>query len=124
LSGKRIAALGLAFKPDVDDLRESPAIEVAQLLAKKGAIVRAYEPYKPGAQVEGIELAPTLEFAIKDAEALVLLVHHAELVSLQPEQVALLTQARIAIDTRGQWDTKTWQAAGFTVFRLGDGSKT
>jgi UDP-N-acetyl-D-mannosaminuronic acid dehydrogenase len=124
LSGKRIAALGLAFKPDVDDLRESPAIEVAQLLAKKGAIVRAYEPYKPGAQVEGIELAPTLEFAIKDAEALVLLVHHAELVGLQPEQVAELTQARIAIDTRGQWDTKTWQAAGFTVFRLGDGSKT
>lgn len=47
LKRKKIAALGLAFKPDVDDLRESPAIEVTHLLAQAGAVVSAYEPFKP-----------------------------------------------------------------------------
>src|SRR6185503_1701292 len=48
--GKKIAALGLAYKPDVDDLRESPATEVVHLLQKEGAHVKAWEPFKPDAQ--------------------------------------------------------------------------
>jgi UDP-N-acetyl-D-mannosaminuronic acid dehydrogenase len=121
LRGKRIAALGLAFKPDVDDLRESPAIEVAQLLAKAGARVRAYEPYKPGEQVAEIETMPNLQAALEGAEAIILLVQHAEFVKLDPLQVARLTPARIVIDTRGQVDAAAWRAAGFKVYRLGDG---
>ena len=46
LSGRRIAVLGLAYKPDVDDFRESPAVEVAHLLVEAGADVRAFDPYK------------------------------------------------------------------------------
>ena len=121
LRGKRIAVLGLAFKPEVDDLRESPAIEVAQLLAEAGARVRAYEPYKPEERVAGIDTMPDLPSALADAEAVVLLVHHAQFSGLDPQQVAALTPARIAIDTRGQWDRAAWQAAGFTLYRLGDG---
>ncbi len=123
LEGKRIAALGLAFKPDVDDLRESPAIEVVQLLAQAGAMVRAYEPNKPAEQVAGIETVPSLAAALEGAQAIVLLVQHAEFVNLDPQMVARQTTARILIDTRGQLDTPAWQAAGFTVFRLGDGSR-
>ena len=123
LQGKRIAVLGLAFKPEVDDLRESPAIEVAQLLAQAGAQVRAYEPYKPEEQVAGIETLPTLEAALAEAEALILMVNHAQFSQLDPNAVARLTPARIAIDTRGQWDAAAWQAAGFTIYRLGDGRK-
>jgi UDP-N-acetyl-D-mannosaminuronic acid dehydrogenase len=122
LLGKRIAVLGLAFKPDVDDLRESPAIEVAKLLAQAGAHVRACEPYKPEEQVEGIETLHTLEAALADAEAVILLVNHAQFSQLDPNAVARLTPARIAIDTRGQWDSAVWQAAGFTIYRLGDGT--
>ncbi|MBN2145950.1 MAG: nucleotide sugar dehydrogenase [Anaerolineales bacterium] len=121
LKGRRIAALGLAFKADVDDLRESPAIEVAQMLAKAGALVRAYEPYKPDALVEGIHMCATLQEALAEAEALILLVHHAEFSSLEPDKVARLTPARVAIDTRGRWDMARWKAAGFTLLRLGDG---
>ena len=121
LEGKRIAALGLAFKPDVDDLRESPAIGVAQLLAKAGARVRAYEPYKPAEQVAGIETVPSLAAALDDAEAIVLLVQHKEFVALDPAELARLTPARILVDTRGAWQPAAWQSAGFTVFRLGDG---
>lgn len=121
LSGKHIAALGLAFKPDVDDLRESPAIEVAQLLAQAGAQVRAYEPFKPDAQVEGIRNMPTLAEALADADALLLLAAHSELRSLKPAEVKAITPARIAIDAVGGWDAAQWRAAGFTVYRLGDG---
>ena len=52
LSGRQVAALGLAYKPDVDDLRESPAIEVAHLLNQNGARVKAFEPFKTGAALE------------------------------------------------------------------------
>lgn len=51
LDGRRVAALGLAYKPDVDDLRESPAIEVALRLVEAGARVQAFEPFKPEAQI-------------------------------------------------------------------------
>ena len=50
LKGKRVAALGLAYKPDVDDLRESPAVEVVHLLQDGGAQVKAWEPFKPDAK--------------------------------------------------------------------------
>ena len=123
LSGKRIAVLGLAFKADVDDLRESPAIEVAQLLAKAGARVRAFEPFKPEQQVEGIATFPNLAAALAEADAVILMVQHGEFTRLDPFEVAKLTPARIAIDMRGQWDHTAWQAAGFTLHRLGDGRK-
>ena len=56
LTNKRITALGLAYKADVDDLRESPAIEVALLLKKAGAQVTVFEPYKTSYSIDGIPL--------------------------------------------------------------------
>ena len=121
LRGKRIAALGLAFKPDVDDLRESPAIEVAKLLSKAGAQVRAYEPYKLDADIPGVSSVATLEDAIGDADLLLLLVGHRELKELDPRRMMELTPARLAVDTVGGWDGQAWTKAGFKVIRLGVG---
>lgn len=121
LQGKRIAALGLAFKPDVDDLRESPAIEVAQRLAQAGAQVTAYEPFKPEAEVAGVRMAQNLEEALAGAELLLLLVGHNALRGLKPEQVSAMTQARLVLDTVGGWDAADWRGLGFKVYRLGDG---
>jgi UDP-N-acetyl-D-mannosaminuronic acid dehydrogenase len=121
LRGKRIAALGLAFKPDVDDLRESPAIEVAKLLAEAGAIVRCYEPYKLDAVVPGVNSEATLEDAIRDADVLMLLVGHRELKELEPDRVQKLTTAQLVVDTVGGWDEQLWTRSGFKVFRLGVG---
>jgi UDP-N-acetyl-D-mannosaminuronic acid dehydrogenase len=120
LSGKRIAALGLAYKPDVDDLRESPAIEVAHLLREHGAQVKAWEPFKPNAQLQGIEIASSLEESLSNAEAILLLVRHTQFTSLDPAQLAAQTSARIAIDTVNGWEREKWQAAGFQFHRLGD----
>ena len=120
LEGKRIAALGLAYKPDVDDLRESPAAEVVHLLQNEGANVKTFEPFK----LEGLpkmNCVSSLESALKDAEAILLLVKHSEFTKLQPQEVALITNARIVIDTVGAWKEDDWRDAGFQVWRLGVG---
>lgn len=123
LAGKNVAVLGLAYKPDVDDLRESPAIEVARLLMEGGAIVRAYEPFKPQAAITGIQLEPTLETAIQNADLLALMVPHTPLVGLNPGYVAGRTPARLAVDAVNGWPRQAWEAAGFQVFRLGVGAE-
>jgi UDP-N-acetyl-D-mannosaminuronic acid dehydrogenase len=119
LTGKKIAALGLAYKPDVDDLRESPATEVVHLLKKEGAQVDVWEPFKPDARMNGIDMVASLEAAIKEADAILLLVRHTEFVKLQPNEVASKTKARLVIDCVNAWDPDLWQKAGFTVYRLG-----
>ena len=121
LKGKKIAVLGLAYKPDVDDLRESPAVEVVHLLQKEGADVLACEPFKPDAKLDGIVIAPTLDDAIRSADALVLLVKHTQFINLTPAQLAGKTNARIIIDTVDGWASAEWKKAGFRVAKLGSG---
>jgi UDP-N-acetyl-D-mannosaminuronic acid dehydrogenase len=123
LCERRIAALGLAYKADVDDLRESPAIEVAHGLAQAGAFVSAYEPYKLDAQINGLKLSASLADAIAQAEILLLLVPHTELSNLHPLEVANLTPARTVIDATGAWSRPDWEAAGFQVWTIGVGVK-
>ena len=121
LQGKKIAALGLAYKPDVDDLRESPAAEVVHILQKEGAQVLACEPFKPDAKLPGITIAPTLDDAIREADAILLLVRHTEFIELSAETVAQRTKARTAIDTVNGWDVAQWKNAGFHLVKLGSG---
>jgi len=121
LIGKHIAALGLAFKSDVDDLRESPAIEVVKLLTQAGAIVRSIEPYKTDAIIPGIRIFPSIEEAIVDADLLVLLVGHREFKELNPMKLCELTPARLAVDAVGGWEIHSWTKAGFRLIRLGVG---
>jgi UDP-N-acetyl-D-mannosaminuronic acid dehydrogenase len=121
LAGKKIAALGLAYKPDVDDLRESPAVEVVHLLKKEGAAVKAFEPFKPDAVLPGVDAALTLELALKNADAVLLLVNHTEFRQLTPETLKTITPARVLIDTVNGWESKDWAKAGFKLFRLGVG---
>jgi len=121
LKGKRIAALGLSFKPDVDDLRESPAVDIAHLLVNEGALVSTYEPFKPDFQVKGAVTAPTLEAAIKSADMLLLLVGHKQFKSLDPAMLARQTSARLVLDTVNGWDSQFWSEAGFQVKKLGRG---
>jgi len=119
LNGKKIAALGLAYKPDVDDLRESPAIEVVHLLQDEGAAVSAWEPFTPKARLEGIDMSASLEEAIKSADAILVLVKHTEFANTNPNQLLEITTSRIIIDTVNIWDKDLWEDAGFQVIRLG-----
>ncbi len=119
LSGRKITALGLSYKPDVDDLRESPAIEVALRLGAAGAQVTAFEPFKPDFKRAGLETVGSIDEAVAQAEALVLLVNHTALRSINPHTLAGLTPARLAVDTVNGWSGENWQNAGFKVCRLG-----
>ncbi len=121
LQGRQVAALGLAYKANVDDLRESPAIEVVRRLALGGAHVRTYEPFVPEATAPGAEATATLEQALQGAEAVVLLVDHTAFRRLDPADVARQMPGRVAVDTRGVWDRSAWRAAGFHLHVLGNG---
>jgi UDP-N-acetyl-D-mannosaminuronic acid dehydrogenase len=119
LKGKKITALGLAYKPDVDDLRESPAREVVHLLQKEGAQVKVWEPFKPDANLQHIDMATGLDDAVQDAELILLLVKHTEFTKFQPSEMASKTRARILIDCVNGWEAPHWEDNGFSVYRLG-----
>jgi len=119
LKGKKIAALGLAYKPDVDDLRESPATEIVHLLQRESAQVKAWEPFKPDAKIKDVHMAESLDAALEDADAILLLVRHTEFLGLKPEDVASRTKARLVVDCVNAWDPGHWNEAGFKIVRLG-----
>lgn len=119
LKDKKIAALGLAYKPDVDDLRESPAVEVVHLLQGEGAQVKAWEPFKPEAKLNGINMAASLEEAVRAADVILLLVKHTEFINFQPDEIASKTRARVLIDCVNGWEAGYWKNTDFIVYRLG-----
>jgi len=121
LKGKKIAALGLAYKPDVDDLRESPAVEVVHLLQSAGASVKAFEPFAPNASLPSLETVPTLEEALVEADAILLLVAHSQFKELDTENIAEMMTGRVAVDAINGWNVEKWQEAGFELTRLGVG---
>jgi UDP-N-acetyl-D-mannosaminuronic acid dehydrogenase len=123
LEHKTIAALGLAYKPDVDDMRESPAVEICSLLAAAGAQVLAYEPFKPDAQIPGLHTVPALAATLDEADCLLLLVGHTALRQLDPHTLAQLTKARVAVDCVNGWSKSVWEGAGFHLHKLGDGKQ-
>lgn len=124
LQGKKIAALGLSYKPDVDDLRESPAIEVVHLLKQQGAMVTAYEPFSHMASSRfNLCTKPTLEEAINDVEFILILVGHTQFRDISLQELALMTPARRILDTVNLFG-QDWECDGFEVYKLGDGHRT
>jgi UDPglucose 6-dehydrogenase len=123
LEGKRIGVLGLTFKPDTDDLRESPAIDVVRVLLDDGATVVAYDPV--ASEHETRQLLPGLERAAKavdvadGAHALVLLTEWAEFGELEPAVLAGRMAYPILVDARNALDRDRFAAAGFTVAGMG-----
>jgi UDP-N-acetyl-D-mannosaminuronic acid dehydrogenase len=123
LEGRTVAALGLAYKADVDDLRESPAVAVVEQLAAAGVQVRCYEPFAPSAEVAGGLTFGSLEEALEGADAILLLVDHAEFRRLVPGMVKEHMQGHVAVDTRGVWSSEEWEAADFEFHKLGAGER-
>jgi len=123
LKGKKIAALGLAYKPDVDDLRESPAVDVVRLLQDAGVSVKCYEPFKPDANLHGIKIEPVLEAALSEVDGIILLVNHKVLCALTPKELASMTSCRVLIDTVNGWNGKDWKGSGFSMNKLGVNKK-
>jgi len=124
LQKKKIAVFGLSYKPDVDDLRESPAIEVVKKLADAGAEVTVFEPFKPEFSLDRVKSSRELKDAVSDAYAIVLLVGHSEFKQIDPDSLKGITPARIVFDAVNGWDRDAWRSAGFSYYRLGDGKNS
>jgi len=121
LVGRRIAVLGLAFKPESDDIRDSPALDVAVRLKGLGADVVCADPKAiPNARAKHPQLAyaSTAE-ALAGAEAVVLLTEWREYRDLDPAAVAAVASGRIVVDGRNVLDPDAWRAAGWTYRGLG-----
>lgn len=123
LKGARLATLGLAYKPNVDDLRSSPAIEIVRLLVEAGAKVTTFEPNRPETEVQGARVADSLQAVMDQAEAVLALVGHREVLELDPVQAAGWMAGSQAIDLCGAWEAARWRAAGFSYRLLGDGTQ-
>ena len=125
LSEKRVAVLGLAFKPDTDDVRESPAIDVVRQLLAEGASVSAYDPAgmmnAREALPESISYASDPYTVAKDADALVLLTEWAEFRSLSWSRIAALLRGTVVADGRNVWDPGAVRAAGLQYVGIGRG---
>lgn len=119
LAGKRIAALGLSYKPDVDDFRESPSVEVVHLLQKAGARVKCYDPFKAAGDEQGLTCTASLAEAVADAELILLLVKHAELSEQTPGTLAEITACRLVLDTVNAWQNRDWLNSDFKIYKLG-----
>jgi len=123
ISEKKITILGLAYKSDVDDLRESPAIEIAHQLAEKGANVFAYEPFKIEAKFPGFSTSDNLDDALNNSEILVLLVAHSQFSNIKPGLVSNIVKDRVVFDTVNMWEQIEWESHGFDFHRLGVGKE-
>jgi UDPglucose 6-dehydrogenase len=122
LDGRRVGVLGAAFKPDSDDVRNSPALEVACSAQRAGALVRVYDPE---AMATAKNLYPTLAYspsaidACRDADVVLHLTEWREFRNLEPTKVAEVVARRNLVDGRNALDVSAWRAAGWTVRALG-----
>ena len=120
-SGAEVAVAGLTFKPNTDDLRESPAVEIASLLVADGARVRGYDPVgKVNMDSDAFEQVAELAEAIRDAHAVVIATEWSEIVGADwPELVMSMREPRLVFDGRNCLDADAVRAAGGVYVGVG-----
>jgi UDPglucose 6-dehydrogenase len=119
---KKVAVLGLAFKPYSDDVRDSPALDVAVQLRGLGAEVTATDPQAIGnsrTRHPQLSYSADLEETLRDADAVVLVTEWPEFTAIDPVWAATLVRTPVIIDGRNKLDAAAWRAAGWTYHGLG-----
>jgi UDP-N-acetyl-D-mannosaminuronic acid dehydrogenase len=115
LPGTQVTVLGQTFKRDSDDVRQSPAVRIADILEREGAIVRTHDPFLPGL---------TLEEALQGAKAFVLATDHTAYRSLRPVEMAqLMEPPRVGIDCWGLLERDRFAQAGLHLATFGVGEE-
>ncbi|MBE1533756.1 UDP-glucose dehydrogenase family protein [Actinomadura algeriensis] len=121
-AGRAVAVLGAAFKPDSDDVRDSPALDVAASIRAQGGAVTVHDPR---ANANARRVQPSLAYAdsaldaARGADAVLLLTEWREFRALTPSELAPVVAGRVIIDARNVLDPDAWRAAGWTYRALG-----
>jgi UDPglucose 6-dehydrogenase len=108
LESKRVAILGLAFKAHTDDLRDSPAIEIARKLLSEGASITAYDPAITHSKLEKIDVVPTALEACQGADLVMFLTEWPEFSELNAQEILAVVSHKRVIDCRRVLDYKVW----------------
>ena len=127
LEGRVVAVLGLAFKPNTDDMREAKSIEVVSRLLARGAIVRAYDPVaeeQARKLISGVEFKPSADETAAGADAVVLVTEWSEFADLDWKAVAAKMARPLIVDGRNFLDAGSLRAAGFTYEGIGRAVET
>ena len=122
VAGKTIAVLGVTFKPNTDDVRESPSLAILPALAERGARVRAFDPAgmeEAGRVLDGVVWCGDAYDAMTGADALVILTEWNEFRALDLERVKALLKTPLIVDLRNIYDPGTVAAAGFRYVSIG-----
>ncbi|MYR08176.1 nucleotide sugar dehydrogenase [Gordonia sp. SID5947] len=120
--GANVAVLGAAFKPESDDVRDSPALNVAGQLALRGASVSVFDPK---ATATSRRMYPMLSYAgsaveaCEEADAVVVATEWAEFVHMGPEELSGVVRSRVIVDGRRCLDAGAWRAAGWEFYAIG-----
>jgi UDPglucose 6-dehydrogenase len=124
LKGKRVGVLGLAFKPNTDDMREAPSIPLINLLVERGAEVSAFDPVareQAEKVFNAIEFADDAYAAAAGADALVIVTEWDEFRALDLDKIAASLRGRILVDLRNVYDRDEAEEAGLAYFGIGRG---
>jgi UDPglucose 6-dehydrogenase len=123
VAGKTLAVLGLAFKPETDDMREAPSLVVLPRLAAAGASLRAFDPVAMGHARQllpaSVEYAAGALDAAKGADALVLLTEWNEFRALSPQRLKAAMRGNVLVDLRNIYDPEAMREAGFSYTSIG-----
>jgi UDPglucose 6-dehydrogenase len=123
LRGKRVALLGLAFKPHTDDMREAPSIVLASRLLAEGADVTGWDPVaKPNELLRGVEVRDTPLEAVRGADAAVIVTEWPELRDLPSAETLAAMSGNLIVDGRNLLDPESARAAGFVYEGVGRSS--
>ena len=114
----RATVLGLAFKANIDDTRESPSLEVIENLKTLGIDVVAYDPHVK-VNIADYQTQDLTE-ALSHSDIILVLTEHSEFQNINPQEIADVVRTKVVIDAKSFLNRKEWEQAGFEVYVLGD----
>ena len=124
VQGRTVGILGLTFKPDTDDMRDSPALDIVPALQAQGAAVRAYDPEgmgEAGKLLSGVTFAEGPYEAAEDADVLVILTEWNAFRALDLDRIKMLMKAPVVVDLRNVYQPQQMRDAGFSYSSIGRG---
>jgi UDPglucose 6-dehydrogenase len=126
-SGIKVALLGVAFKPNTDDIRESPALDMTLALSKLGYSIQAYDPkalnhyesWVKGQKISGVKICPSLEDCVSGADIIVLVTEWQEFQRLQPSRLRAIFKGTHLFDGKNILKGEPFEAVGISYRGVG-----